>query len=969
MFDFNLIDSYELGTPCSNYSPKTFNNSFRNKASIFHIMHLNIRSASKNLDEFQVFLQSLSVDFSVIVLSETWLNSEAEWIDIPGYTSYHTIRPNRRGGGVSVLVRSNLKSSLLPDYSIQCDTFESCSVRLVLDNKICNIVGIYRPPDKSISNFNDAFFSKFAVDEIVKTDCFILGDFNVDIGNPNLSDPASVYISEFKSINFTPHISMPTRVGNSTETLIDQIWFNSLSPCESGVFPISITDHHPIFLSVPDMFSRDDMKVQIKFRCHDPESIKAFERDLSLCLPQLELHSNLDINFRCKFFCDTLFKSYDANCPIKYKHVSVKRLARPWLTKELFNCTKRKDELYRLSKIDPTFLNDYKRYRNILTSSIRIAKKQFFTRKFDSCAGDIKKTWKSINSIIRPNSGASSSCELLIDNELVTEPVEVATKFNEHYTSIASKLAAIIPVTNLNPLENIPRLPNSFVYLPTDESEIKSIISSFKSKRSDLNSIPSFIFKKVINTISSHISDLVNSSFFEGLFPDVFKTARVIPIFKSGPKNLAANYRPISTLHFLSKVFEKVFFNRFSLFFRKYDIICDQQFGFQKERSTTDALLLYLDSVYNSLNDSEYHVSVMLDFSKAFDTVHHEILLGKLERYGIRGLSLCWLRSYLSNRSQFVSVNGKDSSPLPINTGVPQGSLLGPLLFLIYINDMKNSSNILNFIHFADDTTVFLKGPTLDDIIVTFNQELTKVDNWLCSNKLSLNIDKTSFIIHSNKNRNFTTGISIRGKDLVLVKKAKFLGILIDDSLSFKDHITNICLKISRSCGIMRKLSGILPTTVLKTIYLSLVYPHLVYGIEVWGSSSKTAMARLTRLQNRSIRSIDRNINPTVMFKHHKLFPLCAIYKYFISIKFYQYHIFNRSRFFSSKILSIQTEHQRETRFKNSRCLNSPVFTKSVCFNSFLHQAIKIWNNIPLDIRDSLSPYIFKRSIKMFFLL
>lgn len=224
-----------------------------------------------------------------------------------------------------------------------------------------------------------------------------------------------------------------------------------------------------------------------------------------------------------------------------------------------------------------------------------------------------------------------------------------------------------------------------------------------------------------------------------------------------------------------------------------------QQFGFRRGHSTGDALLRYTDAIYEALNCGKSVVSVLLDLSKAFDTVDHNILISKLSKVGIRGSSLQWIESYLSNREQYVEVNGMQSTSLPINIGVPQGSILGPLLFLIYINDMSKCSDKLSFVHFADDTTVSLSGVNVADIIPAINRELVKVDSWLCSNKLSLNLDKTVYMVHSNKIKNSDDQVIIRNKIICNVNKSKFLGIIVDNKLKFKDHVTQVCSKMSKT--------------------------------------------------------------------------------------------------------------------------------------------------------------------------
>ena len=239
--------------------------------------------------------------------------------------------------------------------------------------------------------------------------------------------------------------------------------------------------------------------------------------------------------------------------------------------------------------------------------------------------------------------------------------------------------------------------------------------------------------------ISPVICELFNLSIREGIFPSCLKVGRVIPIFKSGKKDQKKNYRPITTLPVLAKLFEKLAHKRMMNFINKFKIINRNQFGFIANHNTSDALLEFLDNAYDAINNNDVLLAIFLDFSKAFDTVDHQILLEKLEFYGFRGTSLQWIRSFLMNRKQFVDINSERSPTCEVNIGVPQGSTLGPLLFILYINDFRNSLTHLKSIHFADDTTLYKQMNPSVDHAVLINTELANVQEWINVNKLSLN--------------------------------------------------------------------------------------------------------------------------------------------------------------------------------------------------------------------------------------
>ena len=299
----------------------------------------------------------------------------------------------------------------------------------------------------------------------------------------------------------------------------------------------------------------------------------------------------------------------------------------------------------------------------------------------------------------------------------------------------------------------------------------------------------------------------------------------------------------------MSKVVERIIFKRIDNFISKFNILADVQYEFRKNKSTSDAVLTFTQDCYAAFNNKKMLLSIFLDFSKAFDTVDHEILLRKLHCYGFRGNIHSWFRSYLEGRLQYVDILGVRSAKLQINTGVQQGSLLGPLLFLLYINDFYKCSNFFKFIHFADDSTVYASGDNLEELAALSNRELENL----------------------NRDRN----LKIRNESINCVNEIKFLGIILDDKLKFSNHISNVCNKISKICGIFNKLSALLPSEALKTMYFSLVYPHLIYAVEVWGNSNITKLRRLQLIQNRLLGKIYHNCPVTNDYVHYNFFEMC----------------------------------------------------------------------------------------------
>jgi hypothetical protein len=376
---------------------------------------------------------------------------------------------------------------------------------------------------------------------------------------------------------------------------------------------------------------------------------------------------------------------------------------------------------------------------------------------------------------------------------------------------IENKLAGCIPEA-LNDFKTYLRdsYIDSFVMHSTDPNEVIRIVNGFSNKCSyGADFIPVSIMKDCIVQIAEVLSHIINFSFSSGIFPNELKIAKVCPIFKNGSKNLFSNYRPISVLPSFSKIFEKIAYNRLESYVKSKNIIKNNQYGFRSNHSTYMAILDMYEKISESIDKHEVSIGVFIDLSKAFDTINHEILLRKLEHYGIRGLPLQWFKDYLTNRKQFVCYKNVSSCLQTIACGVSQGSILGPLLFILYVNDIMHCSEILHFILFADDTNLFHSCSNYVDLMTTVNSELAKLSEWFRANRLSLNVAKTNYILFGNRKKclsDASFAICIDNNTIVRVSFTKFLGVYVDEDLNWKQHTAETSKKISRSLGILNRL-------------------------------------------------------------------------------------------------------------------------------------------------------------------
>ena len=373
---------------------------------------------------------------------------------------------------------------------------------------------------------------------------------------------------------------------------------------------------------------------------------------------------------------------------------------------------------------------------------------------------------------------------LNINGTQTNEPIVISNGFNDHFVNVGPNLANQIH-SNKNPLDYISHNSHSIFIPEINELEVQIVINDLKHSSPGWDELSSTILKPNIDSYIKPLTYIINQSFKDGIFPNELKLAKIIPIYKAGDKSLPTNYRPISVLSLFSKIFEKIMYNHLLSFINTYNILYKFQFGFRKQYSTSHAIITLVEQINNAINSGKIMIGVFLDLSKAFDTVNHSILIKKLYAYGIRGNILQWLKSYLNNRKQYVYINETKSEVRSISCGIPQGSVFGPLLFILYVNDLSTASHNLFSILFADDTSVFMKGESINEVINMLNIELHKITVWLESNKLTLNVVKSHFMIfHRAKLKLTKPDVKLCSTTLEQVKYTKFLGIIIDEKLN-----------------------------------------------------------------------------------------------------------------------------------------------------------------------------------------
>ncbi len=645
------------------------------------------------------------------------------------------------------------------------------------------------------------------------------------------------------------------------------------------------------------------------------------------------------------------------------------------MTNSLLKSCRKKSRLLKAYNKTGTSMarNRYIKYKNILKQALRHEEKKFYENQFMIKANDARKTWKLINSLINKDTKSNMSHIFKINNQVTNDKNVIVNMFNKYFVEIGPHLADKIPPSkNTQLLKGITSNKNSMVIGPTDHREVENIISSLKNTSScGVDHIPVTAIKAVSEYISPMLASLINHSIDKGIFPDALKIAKILPIYKSGDRSSITNYRPISLLNTFSKIYEKVILNRLDDFLNKHKILYEGQFGFRKNHSTQLAIISYLDHITAALDKNEHSISLFIDLSKAFDTINHNILLKKLDSYGIRGLANDLIKNYLINRSQFVELDGVSSDYLGINCGVPQGSILGPILFLLYVNDMYTCAKLLKFFLFADDTTIVFSSSDINCLINTVNAELVHLTDWFALNKLSLNISKTNYMIFKNSNiESFKNDLFLNGEVLTRVHTVKFLGVQIDDKLSWKNHTDMIGKKLSSAIFIIRRIRYKINQKTAQNLYNTLILPHITYCNVVWGNAYKSYTSNIGRLQKRALRLCynGRLLKSDELFSATKKLSLENIHKMQVALLVFNF-FYNPCLLpacINSLFEKISEVHGHHTRSLDNKCLFTHFGRLNARKNSLKILAPTLWNNIPPPIRHLSSVILFKKQYTLF---
>ena len=933
-----------------------------------NMMYLNIRSLYKH--KYELFLNFSGYD--ILAIGETWLNAciPSQCIQHPDYTVFRIDRAsnpilNKRGGGLLSYVHNTMGR-----YARQHDVYTSITGDIeqlwvdinVPHHKKLMIINVYRPPVGNIGNailqLRNNLGSWEARD---KYDIVIMGDLNINMKHKK--SPGYDLLTDFcKDYFLSQVIKHQTHITQKTSSLIDLVITNIEHISNVCVHNIVISDHLPV--SITKKKDRE-IKEYSKVTCRSMSKYdktyfqSLINNDRYWCnFWQLE-----GVEEKWHIMHKIILHALNEALPLK--SVKVRKNNPNWITPEIIALIKLKNSQFKLAKssADNELWIIYRKTKHTVNRMIKRAKKAIIKTTLDTNKNDPKQFWLEIQSLMGTNKMNSDAIKTIQNTDgVILNDKKAADFINGYYANIGSDLAKCIPSAEWKPHLNFTQFPKGgFSFRIITERETSNMVKQIDvSKASAMEGIKSVFVKDAFECINFELCYLLNESLRVGEFPPSWGYSYVTPIPKDGDRLNVSNWRPISQMPIIGRLIKKAIHTQLKYYLACKGLLHRNQHGFRAGKSTGSAIFEYMNSLYTSYDRYESSVAVYIDYKKAFDTIAHDILIKKMELYGFGNVCLKWLGQYLGSRKQCTIVNGFVSDSLPISFGVPQGSTLGPTLFIIYVNDLLAHPNMkdVSTVMYADDTVIYTSHTDPAVAVSQLQGAMDAVVGWCNINKLTINENKTKYTMFLRKPSNVKYKITCNSIALEHVNSYKYLGADIDHTLTMDLFISNVCKKVNFKIYMFKKIRKYVTKYSAIMIYKQTILPYFDYGSFLMGSANQSSIANLDKYQKRAIRLIEykpkqlRSNNINILLSEYRIINirlrrdeqlLAFMYMLSLNIEF----INNRR-----PIMTLRSS--KKIKFKET------VTSKTITQKSPYFRGVALWNALPVKTLSK-----FKNLIKL----
>ena len=873
----------------------------------------------------------------------------------------------KKGGGLITYVKNSLASCCEPldDLNVSNEHIEAHWIYVHRPNcKNVVICNVYRPPSGNLKKAIDHLEDGLKTVHLGKVNVFLLGDFNVNYKNKKSADYKKFHFFA-QSNSLSQHISNTTRNSDKTSSLLDLILTNSKFVDQAGTLDHYISDHQPIYLIHKK--GRDTREsVKFKGRSYRDFDSTIFNEKLESCKwEDFYLISNPEEAW--EFILSSINAVLEEMCPIRTFHI--KNYRPDWMTKELIEQIKDRDYFYKKAKLqgDEDAWNIAKHLRNTTNCNIRQAKRDFILIELKVHENDAKKFWKVIRKVVPSGKAKLSNDIFLTDGDSNIRKDEVAHFINNYFINVGKVSPGNLRATNIpgtlaaNNNEAIGASTGEEVKVmdlsEVTEREVFDIVKTVNvSKSSGLDNVSSFVVKTAFKVLLPEITRMFNMSIRTMLYPNTWKKALIIPIPKTGNLNKVQNFRPISLLSLPGKIMEKLIHKQLSAHLESQNLLTSIQHGFRKGHSTVHSVAQVTNFISRKIDSKILTVAAFIDFKKAFDCVQHSVLLDKLETLEVGDEMLGWVQSYLRERKQRVLANGTYSSHQNITQGVPQGSVLGPLLYIAYANDLVNVVEKCKIGMYADDTVIYSACSNFDLSVKNLQADLDSLVGWCDRNGLSVNADKTKIMLFGGpKALRDLPSFEIKLNNAVLqtVNSYKYLGVTLDSQLNYNLHVNRLISTATGKLKQFQRMRSFLNVKAALLVYKNMLLPLLEYGDILLSATSNVNKKRLQVLQNKGLRcALNKGIETSTDELHRDANLLRLKYRREQHLLNYMYDQAQIPSMLKSKTKSAIQTRSSSKKVMRIKTPSTERFKKSLAY-----VGPKKWNDLPNNFHHTESKH------------